>query len=133
MKNSKQKETKQLMSLQVIDTLLHLLIFPMELCGMQFPEAIFRCPEMRVHTTLWCSALSENIALLFLFQIANCNGSFLLLKTQECVLINLRLFSLHKFISTVSDGCSLHSFSLSEVERSSPYSNKDCGEFSWLC
>ena len=69
------------------------------------------------------------------FQIANCNSSFLVLKTTECVLINLRYFSLRKFISTVSDGCSLYSLSLSEVERSSPLSlsNKICDKFSWLC
>ena len=52
----------------------------MEQCGMPFLEAICHCREMKVHTALRYSAPSENIELLFLFQIANCNGSFLLLK-----------------------------------------------------
>ena len=55
------------MSHQVTYTLLQLLIFPIELCGMLFLEAILRCPEMKVHITLRCSAPSENIALFFLF------------------------------------------------------------------
>ena len=98
-------------------------------------EVIFRCRGMKVHIAMRCSAPSENIALLFLFQITKFNSSFLLLKTQECVLINLMSFSSQKFISTVSDECLLCSLSLSVVERSSSLSlcNQDCGGFSWLC
>ena len=40
------------MSYQVTYTLPHLLIFPMELCGMQFLEAMFRYREMNAHTAL---------------------------------------------------------------------------------
>ena len=116
----RKKETKQVTSDQVIYTLLHLLIFSMELYEMSFLEAIFRCREMKVHIALRCSAPSENIALLFIFQIAKLNSSSLPLKTQEHVLINLMSFSWHKFISMVSDECSLHSLSLSEVRISSP-------------
>ena len=67
MKNSEQKETRQLMLHQVIYTLLHLLILPGELCGMPVLGANFRCCEMKVYIALQCSAPSENIALLFLF------------------------------------------------------------------
>ena len=118
MSNSEQKETRQLMSHQVTYALLHLLIFSMELCAMPFLEAIFRCREMNVHIALRCSAPSEIIGMLFLFPTANFNGSILLPKTHECILINL--MSSHNFISTVSDECSLYSFSLSEEEQSSP-------------
>ena len=106
----------------------------MELCGMPFLEAIFRHREMKVHNVLRCNVPSENIALPFLFRIANFISSFLLLKTQECVLINLLSLSSYKFISTVSDECSLYSLSLSEVKQSSPMSliNKDCGGFTSL-
>ena len=98
-------------------------------------EVIFRCREMKVHIAMRCSAPSESIALLFLFQITNFNSSFLLLKIQQCVLINLMSFSSQKFISAVSDECSLCSLSLSVVERFSSLSlcNQDCGGFSWLC
>ena len=37
------------MSYQATYKLLHLLIFPMELCGMQFWEAVFRYREMNAH------------------------------------------------------------------------------------
>ena len=120
MNNSKQKEIRQLMSHQVFYTLLHLIIFSMELCRMQFLEAIFHCREMNIHIALWCSATNETIGLLFLFQVANFNSSVLLLKTQERVLVNLMSFPSQNFISTVSDKCSLYSLSLSGVNRSSP-------------
>ena len=40
------------MSYQATYKLQHLLIFPMELCGMQFWEAVFRYREMNAHTAL---------------------------------------------------------------------------------
>ena len=87
------------MSYQVTYTLLHLLIFPMELCGMQFLEAMFRYREMNAHTALrWCSAPNENIGFLFFFQVANFKISLLLLKTQEHVLINLISFPSQNFL-----------------------------------
>ena len=92
MNNSERKEARQSMLHQVTYTLLHLLILPMELSEMQFLEAIFRCREMNVHTTLSCSALNENIGLLFFFHVANFKISLLLLKTQEHVLINVMSF-----------------------------------------
>ena len=95
MSNSEQKETRQLMSHQVTYALLHLLILSMELCAMPFLEAIFRCREMNVHIALRCSAPSETIGMLFPFPIANFNGSILLPKTHECILINL--MSSHNF------------------------------------
>ena len=87
------------MSYQVTYTLLHLLIFPMELWGMQFLEAMFRYREMNAHTALrWCSAPNENIGFLFFFQVANFKISLLLLKTQEHVLINLISFPSQNFL-----------------------------------
>ena len=134
MNNSEQKETIQLISHQVTYTLLHLLIFPMELCGMQFLEATFCCREMNAHIALWCSTPNENIGLLFFFQVANFNSSLLLLKTQKRLPINLMSFSSQNFILTVSDECSLYSLSISEVRSSHlPLWNKDCGGFSCIC
>ena len=57
------------MSNQVPYTLLHLLIFPIELCGMQLLETIFRCCEMDEHIALWCSAPNEKIRLIFFFKL----------------------------------------------------------------
>lgn len=129
-RKQKQKETRQPHQVTYIATL-HL--FLMELCGMPFPEAVFLCREMKAHIPLPWSAPNETVVLLFLFQIANVNSSCLLLKTSWCILINPMPFPLHNFI-LVGDDCSLCSFSLSEVERSSPLplSSKYCVG-SWLC
>ena len=76
-------------------------------------EELFHCRKLKVHAALWCSSPSENITLLFLFQIANFISSFLLLKTQECVLINVMSFSSHKFVIYIKNICWMFSVFLS--------------------
>ena len=90
--SSEHTETRQLMSHSVTNTLLHILIFPIELRGMQLLEAIFRCRKMNTDMALWCSAQNENTGLLFFFEVAKFNSSLLLLETKERVLINLMSF-----------------------------------------
>ena len=90
--NSEHKETRQLMLHSVTNKLLHILIFPIELRGIQLLEAIFWCRKMNTDMALWCSAQNENTGLLFFFQVAKFNSSLLLLETKERVLINLMSF-----------------------------------------
>lgn len=85
---------------------------------------------MKVHNALRWSAPSQNIALLFAFQIVNINSSFFLVKTQECVVITLMSFSSHKFISAVSDECSLFQKWNNLLPCCSAIKT---GVFSWLC